>query len=397
MVGAALWILAMLGVDKTDAAVVDALAWFNANYTWTWTAGYASGNRHAFYYATYGMAKGLTGLLGSTGRVGDPTTGHLWVQDFKNSMVASKTSGGSYYWYTGEYLDPGTIISTSFVLMSLAFADPTTESTQKFLPDEVGTDVLVPNKGLVTLETTGGVTLSSAKRGNIGQAVKPPKYELPIGAFDFKLNKVPKNGTTVLTIHVPAGALDPANPNAFINADGSLKAGLNWFKIQGGSWKGMASVPIELDPVAKVIRVTLRNGGPEDQDGTGENTSIDDPGAPGVGADTEAEEASSNANCFIATAAYGSSMADDVLALRLFRDRHLLTNPLGRAFVTFYYAVSPPIAGFIAKHESLRALTRISLMPVVAGVKHPGAAILLFGGFFVAGAGTVVYRRRKEH
>jgi len=64
--------------------------------------------------------------------------------------------------------------------------------------------------------------------------------------------------------------------------------------------------------------------------------------------------------------------------------------------VAFYYTVSPPLADFIAKHDVLRALTRLSLMPVVAGVKHPGAAMLLFG-FLMAGAGVIIYRRRKEN
>jgi len=35
-------------------------------------------------------------------------------------------------------------------------------------------------------------------------------------------------------------------------------------------------------------------------------------------------------------------------------------------------------------------------MPVVAGFKHPGAAMLLFGGFSVAGAGAVVSRKKRK-
>ena len=69
--------------------------------------------------------------------------------------------------------------------------------------------------------------------------------------------------------------------------------------------------------------------------------------------------------CFIATAAYGSYIAPNVRVLRKFRDRFLLTNTVGRAFVDFYYTYSPPVANFIANHDTLRALVRWSLLPVV--------------------------------
>jgi len=70
--------------------------------------------------------------------------------------------------------------------------------------------------------------------------------------------------------------------------------------------------------------------------------------------------------CFIATAAYGTPMAAEVQILREFRDEYLLTNPLGQAFVDFYYKISPPIAEFITEHPSLKPIVRAGLMPAVA-------------------------------
>ncbi len=70
--------------------------------------------------------------------------------------------------------------------------------------------------------------------------------------------------------------------------------------------------------------------------------------------------------CFIATVAYGSLMEPHVRILRNFRDRFLLGNTVGDSFVCLYYTYSPPIADFIAKHDSLRAMVRISLLPAVA-------------------------------
>lgn len=71
------------------------------------------------------------------------------------------------------------------------------------------------------------------------------------------------------------------------------------------------------------------------------------------------------AGCFIATAAYGSDMHPKVNTLRRFRDRYLLTNAPGRAFVAAYYRVSPPMADYIAQHDGLRALVRGLLKPLV--------------------------------
>jgi hypothetical protein len=70
--------------------------------------------------------------------------------------------------------------------------------------------------------------------------------------------------------------------------------------------------------------------------------------------------------CFIATAAYGTSMAEEIEILREFRDEYLLTSTVGKALVEFYYRVSPPIAEFITEHPSLKPIVRAGLLPAVA-------------------------------
>jgi hypothetical protein len=86
--------------------------------------------------------------------------------------------------------------------------------------------------------------------------------------------------------------------------------------------------------------------------------------------------------CFIATAAWGSHLDPHVRVLRDFRDHYLITNSPGRAFVDYYYSISPPIADYIQKHESLRSATRFILTPVVYGLEYPWL-VLICGGVII--------------
>ena len=69
--------------------------------------------------------------------------------------------------------------------------------------------------------------------------------------------------------------------------------------------------------------------------------------------------------CFIATAAYGSALSNEVTVLRQFRDDYLLNNEVGKAFVSTYYRYSPPLAHCIAKYPVIRRVVRIGLYPIL--------------------------------
>jgi hypothetical protein len=74
-----------------------------------------------------------------------------------------------------------------------------------------------------------------------------------------------------------------------------------------------------------------------------------------------------NKGCFIATAAYGYYSAPQVQALREFRDKYLMTNAPGRAFVRWYYTYGPVAAQFINEHPGLKPAVRVALLPAVGG------------------------------
>ncbi len=96
--------------------------------------------------------------------------------------------------------------------------------------------------------------------------------------------------------------------------------------------------------------------------------------------------------CFIATAAFGSSLDPHVVTLRIFRDKYLLTNTPGREFVKVYYRYSPLMAQLIRDNEVLRVFTRISLAPVIYFIEYPLLVILLFCLL----VGIAVYRRARS-
>jgi hypothetical protein len=87
--------------------------------------------------------------------------------------------------------------------------------------------------------------------------------------------------------------------------------------------------------------------------------------------------------CVIATAAYGSEMANEVAYMRTVRDQLIGSTPIGKAMVDafnrFYYSWSPQVAQLIASNQILRGLFRVLLKPISWIVR---IAVLTFGLVF---------------
>jgi len=69
--------------------------------------------------------------------------------------------------------------------------------------------------------------------------------------------------------------------------------------------------------------------------------------------------------CFIATAAYGTPFAQEISMIRRFRDNFMSVTTIGRKLTESYYRISPPIARAVAQHNTLKALVRAMLKPII--------------------------------
>jgi hypothetical protein len=98
--------------------------------------------------------------------------------------------------------------------------------------------------------------------------------------------------------------------------------------------------------------------------------------------------------CYIATATYGTPLDENINVLRDFRDAVLMTNPVGEAFVSTYYATSPPIADALRANEGLRTVTRLTLItPLVYLSEFALSGILLM--FSIGLAVGILLRRDR--
>ena len=208
---------------------------------------------------------------------------------------------------------------------------------------------------------------------------KPTDF-LTQSAADFQITGVTPGSTVSVSVTF---ANMPAIPVFY-----KLDSNSNWIALSGATVSGNTVTfdvadngPLDTNPTAGIIRDPII---------VGSNFSASAP--TNIPPATSGGGGSGGGGCFIATAAYGSYLDPHVMTLRHFRDNVLLQSELGRDFVIFYYKHSPPIADFIAEHDTLRIVMRLALTPLIFAVKYPLAAAIL-----IVLVGAWLIRRKGLH
>lgn len=111
---------------------------------------------------------------------------------------------------------------------------------------------------------------------------------------------------------------------------------------------------INSDPLFEEIRVALSRA----SSGSFKDLNLE---TKSLSSTKSSSSSSSSSSCFIATAAYQTSIHPDLDTFRNFRDTHLLSHPLGRILVRVYYQISPQFAQIIRQHPTLQNWVRHQL------------------------------------
>ncbi|OLO26334.1 hypothetical protein BTR23_23510 [Alkalihalophilus pseudofirmus] len=74
-------------------------------------------------------------------------------------------------------------------------------------------------------------------------------------------------------------------------------------------------------------------------------------------------------DCFVATAAYGTPLAEEINILRNYRDTVLRYSKTGKKFIAFYYTYGPYLASFINKNPLFKKPIRGLIQVVIRQLK----------------------------
>jgi hypothetical protein len=248
-------------------------------------------------------------------------------------------------------------------------------------PADVITMISSTGESIGIKEDSGGdlVYLEAIDPSTISDTTNRPE-NLVYGLIEIKIKSNTIGGTVKVTFYLPMPAPDEYKCYKY-----SPKRG--WYDYNNHA---------DFNNNRDQVTLTLIDGGIGDDDDNADGVIVDPIGFGTAPSTPVSPVGRGNDGCFIATAAYGSHMTQEVKALLQFRDNVLMKNSLGKHFVKFYYKFSPSIAGYLHKHPSARAIVRYALIPIT-GIAYISLSIhpiaLLFAFFFMLMAGIYCARR----
>lgn len=199
--------------------------------------------------------------------------------------------------------------------------------------------------------------------------------------------------------------LDPALDYSLYGHPAAYEADVSglYLRVDAGAWTGLAGTIVGTDvleaDVSAAGTLAFYEQGAEDPSDSKERDWLLWVGIGGLLTPLIYEilegGGGSSGPCFIATAAFGTPLAEPVDALRAFRDVWLSGSSGGAAFVDAYYRLSPAAADVVARFPALAAGVRLMLVPVIAAVRvfmaAPGMTCAL-----LAAAGLGLLRRARK-
>lgn len=304
------------------------------------------------------------------------TITNLWNGTLTSSLTFTGSNPGDFSVTGGTCANPVSVAPDASCTLEIAFAPLARGSRTALL--RLGTND--PNSPVVDISLDG-----TTVQPHITASV-PGFGSVNVGSTAWRYLSITNTGNATLTVSglavsgANAGEFSMSGTCGTITAYATCNVTATFAPAAAGARSATVTITSD-DPDMPSLAVGLSGTGAATSGGGGTGGADGDTGGGGGGG-----------GCFIATAAYGSYLHPQVKVLRDFRDKHLLTNAPGRAFVAFYYRYSPPLADHIREHEAMRMIARWLLTPLVLLARSPGAALLLLLGLLLV-IGSV--RRRK--